>query len=262
MSAALLLAIDVGNTNTVFAVYEGDRQRGQWRAATTVERTADEYAVWLAQLMTLAGIAPESIADAIISSVVPESDFTLRTLCQNHYGCEPLMVSAEIDLGIAVEVDQPQEVGPDRLVNAVGAHSRHAGPLIVIDFGTATTFDVIAADGAYRGGVIAPGVNLSLDALHMASARLPRVAAKRPPRVIGTSTTKAMQSGVYWGYVSLIEGVVARIQEEFGAPMTVIATGGLAPLFDRATETIQYVEPDLTMHGLLEIYRRNRNRAQ
>ena len=258
MSTPLLLAIDVGNTNTVFALYEGDRQKSQWRAVTTVERTADEYAVWLTQLMALAGIAPDRIADAIISSVVPESDFTLHSLCRRHYDCEPLMVSTELDLGIAVEVEQPAEVGADRLVNAVAAHSRHPGPLIVIDFGTATTFDVVAADGAYRGGVIAPGVNLSLDALHMASARLPRVAAKRPPKVIGTSTIKAMQSGVYWGYVSLIEGVVARIEAEFGTTMTVLATGGLAPLFDKATEVIRHVEPDLTMRGLLEIYRRNR----
>ncbi len=257
MTAPLLLAIDAGNTNTVFAVYEGEVQRGQWRAATRADRTADEYVVWLTGLMTLAGIEPGDIGAAIVCSVVPETVYHLRTLCQRYYGCEPLIVGEGVDLGAEVDVDQPNEVGSDRVVNAVAAHNRYPGALIVIDFGTATTFDVIDAEGAYKGGVIAPGVNLSLEALHMAAAQLPRVAPKRPRAVIGTATIPAMQSGVYWGYVSLIEGLVVRIKEEFGEPMTVIATGGLAPLFHAATGTIEHVDPDLTMRGLLEIYRLN-----
>ena len=257
MTAPLLLAIDAGNTNTVFAVYEGDVQRGQWRAATRADRTADEYVVWLRELVTLAGIEPGDIGAAIVCSVVPETVYHLRTLCQRYYGCEPLIVGEGVDLGAEVDVDQPSEVGSDRVVNAVAAHGRYPGALIVIDFGTATTFDVIDAAGAYKGGVIAPGVNLSLEALHMAAAQLPRVAPKRPRAVIGTATIPAMQSGVYWGYISLIEGLVVRIKEEFGEPMTVIATGGLAPLFHAATAAIEHVDPDLTMRGLLEIYRRN-----
>ena len=257
MSGDLLLAIDAGNTNTVFAIYRGDEQRGQWRAATRADRTADEYAVWLIQLLGLDGIDHKQIGAAIIASVVPETVFHLRTLCQRYYGCEALIVGENADIGAEVAVDNPHEVGADRVVNAVAAHGRYDGALIVIDFGTATTFDVVDASGAYRGGVISPGINLSLEALHMAAAQLPRIAAKRPQAVIGTNTVSAMQSGVYWGYVGLIEGLVQRIKDEFGEPMTVIATGGLAPLFHAATEAIEHIDADLTMRGLLEIYRRN-----
>ncbi|MFQ5958985.1 MAG: type III pantothenate kinase [Alphaproteobacteria bacterium] len=257
MSDPYLLAVDAGNTNTVFAVYEGDTQRGQWRAATNAARTADEYAVWLGNLLALDGIDKASIGAAILGSVVPECNFHLKTLCERYYGCTPLVVGEGIELGARIAVDQPGEVGADRIANAVAAHRTYSGALIVIDFGTATTFDVIDADGAYRGGVIAPGINLSLEALHAAAARLPRVAPARPQSVIGTATISAMQSGVYWGYISLIEGLVARIKGEFDAPMAVIATGGLAPLFHAATEVIEHVDPDLTMRGLLEIYRLN-----
>ena len=257
MSGDLLLAIDAGNTNTVFAIYAGEDQRGQWRAATRADRTADEYAVWLIQLLGLDGIDHKQIGAAIIASVVPETVFHLRTLCQRYYGCTPLIVGENADIGAEVAVDNPHEVGADRVVNAVAAHGRYDGALIIIDFGTATTFDVVDASGAYRGGVIAPGVNLSLEALHMAAAQLPRVAAKKPQAVIGTGTISAMQSGVYWGYVGLIEGLVRRIKDEFGEPMTVVATGGLAPLFHAATEVIEQIDGDLTMRGLLEIYRRN-----
>ena len=261
MSGGYLLAIDSGNTNTAFAVYEGETQRGQWRTATRADRTADEYAVWLSQLMAFEGIERADVSASIVCSVVPESVFNLRRLCQRYFGCEPLIVDIGTDVGIAVAVDQPHEVGADRIVNAVAAHNRYEGPLIVIDFGTATTFDVVDADGAYRGGVIAPGVNLSLEALHMAAAQLPRVAPKKPQAVIGTGTIAAMQSGVYWGYVGLIEGLVARIKEEFGKPMTVVATGGLAPLFHAATMVIERIDADLTMRGLLEVHRRNRGAA-
>ena len=259
--SALLLAIDAGNTNTVFAIYDGETQLGQWRAATRADRTADEYAVWLLQLLGLAGIDHQAIGETIISSVVPETVFNLRTLCQQYYGSEPLIIGENADVGAELAVDNPHEVGADRVVNAVAAHSRYPGALIIIDFGTATTFDVIGGDGAYHGGAISPGINLSLEALHMAAAQLPRVAPKKPQSVIGTATTPMMQSGVYWGYVGLIEGMVARIKEEFGEPMTVIATGGLAPLFHAATAVIEHVDGDLTMRGLLEIHRRNRGGA-
>lgn len=257
MSKGFLLAIDAGNTNTAFAIFEGDVQRGQWRTATDTGRTADEYAVWLGQLMALEKLDPARIVAAIIASVVPQGLFPLRSLCRRYYGCDSLVVGEGLDLGLKVLVDRPEEVGADRLVNAVGAHVRYPGALIAIDFGTATTFDVVDDAGDYHGGVIAPGINLSLEALHQTSASLPRVAVERPPRVIGKATVPAMQSGVYWGYVGLIEGVVARIKDEFGARMTVVATGGLAPLFDAATEVIEYVDADLTMRGLLEVYRRN-----
>ena len=257
MSDRYLLAIDSGNTNTAFAVFQGETQRGEWRTATRADRTADEYAVWLSQLMGFEGLERADITASVICSVVPESVFNLRRLCQHYFGCEPLIVEPGSDVGIAIAVDQPHEVGADRIVNAVAAHSRYSGPLIIIDFGTATTFDVVDGDGTYRGGAIAPGVNLSLEALHMAAAQLPRIAPKKPQSVIGTGTISAMQSGVYWGYIGLIEGLVARIKEEFGKPMTVIATGGLAPLFHAATMVIEHIDGDLTMRGLLEIHRRS-----
>ena len=257
MTTKLLLAIDAGNTNTVFAIYQGDEQRGQWRAETRAGRTADEYAVWLNQLLDHEAIDGRGIGAAIIASVVPETVFHLSGLCQDYYGCRPLIVGEGVHIGAELAVDNPDEVGADRVVNAVAAHSRYPGALIIIDFGTATTFDVVDASGAYRGGAIAPGINLSLEALHMAAAKLPRVAARKPQAVIGTATTPMMQSGIYWGYVGLIEGLVARIKGEFGEPMTVIATGGLAPLFDAATPVIEHVDADLTMRGLLEIYKLN-----
>lgn len=255
MTDKLLLAIDAGNTNTVFGIYRGKTPCGQWRAETRAGRTADEYAVWLNQLLDHDKIRPGDIGAAIIASVVPETVFNLRHLCQTYYGCEPLIIGQNVKIDIDIAVDNPHEVGADRIVNAVAAHSRYPGALIVIDFGTATTFDVIAADGAYRGGVIAPGVNLSLDALHMAAAQLPKIAPKRPQAVIGSGTISAMQSGVYWGYVGLIEGLVAHIKAEFDQPMTVIATGGLAARFKAATEVIEHIDEDLTMRGLQEVYR-------
>ena len=258
MADRILLAIDAGNTNTVFAIYQGDAQRGQWRAETRAGRTEDEYAVWLNQLLDHEAIDGRDIGAAIIASVVPETVFHLSGLCQDYYGYRPLIVGENVHIGAELAVDNPQEVGADRVVNAVAAHSRYPGALIIIDFGTATTFDVVDASGAYRGGAIAPGINLSLEALHMAAAKLPRVAARKPQSVIGTATTPMMQSGVYWGYVGLIEGLVARIKGEFGEPMTVVATGGLAQLFSDGTPVIDSFDPDLTIRGLLEIYRRNR----
>ncbi|MGD9535762.1 MAG: type III pantothenate kinase [Alphaproteobacteria bacterium] len=254
----MLLAIDVGNTNTVFAVFEGETLRGQWRAATEPRRTADEYAVWLDQLLQRDGLSLGSTAAAIISNVVPQSQFALRQLCERYCGVEPLVIGEPgVDLGIRVNVERPSEVGADRLVNAVAAHRRYPGTLIVIDFGTATTFDAVGADGAYEGGVIAPGINLSLEALHRAAAQLPRIAVEPTQSVIGRATVPAMQSGIYWGYVGLIEGIVSRMKAELPAPVTTVATGGLASLFAHATSAIERVAPDLTTLGLLDIYRLN-----
>lgn len=254
----MLLAIDAGNTNIVFAVFDGDQVRGEWRASTDTDRTADELGVWLMQLLTIEGLAREDIDAAIIASVVPAMVFSLKTLCRRYFHCDPVVVGSEgVDLGISILLDRPEEVGADRLVNAVAAHGCYPGPMIVIDFGTATTFDVVDAEGNYCGGAISPGINLSLEALHMAAAKLPRVAIGRPRTVIGKATVPAMQSGIFWGYVGLIEGLVKRIQEEFGSDMLVVATGGLAPLFAEVSKVIDKLDPDLTLRGLLEIHRRN-----
>ncbi len=253
----MLLAIEQGNTNTLFAVHDGERWTAQWRTATEASRTADEYAVWLHQLLTMKGLAFDALTGCIISSVVPQSIFNLRNLARRYLAIEPLVIGENVDLGIEVRIAKPSEAGSDRLVNAIGAHLAYPGDLIVIDSGTATTFDIVAADGAFEGGLIAPGINLSLQALHEAAAKLPRIAIQKPDRVIGKGTVEAMQSGVFWGYVSLIEGLVARIKGEWGRPMTVIGTGGVASLFEGATDSIDRFDPDLTIRGLLEIWRRN-----
>ncbi len=254
----MLLAIDVGNTNIVFAVFDGEQVRGEWRASTDTDRTADELGVWLMQLMAIEGLKREDVSAAIIASVVPAMVFSLRMLCRRYFACSPVVVGEEgVDLGITILLDRPEEVGADRLVNAVAAHRCYPGPLIIIDFGTATTFDVVDATGNYCGGAIAPGINLSLEALHMAAAKLPRVAIGRPKTVIGKATVPAMRSGIFWGYVGLIEGLVTRIEEELGTKTRVIATGGLAPLFADATKSINTLDLDLTLRGLLEIHRRN-----
>ncbi|CAN7238395.1 type III pantothenate kinase [Phenylobacterium sp. LjRoot225] len=253
----MLLAIEQGNTNTMFAVHDGERWIAQWRAATESTRTADEYAVWLSQLLAMAGLQMGAFNGCIISSVVPQSIFNLRNLARRYLHVEPLVIGENAELGIEVRIDKPSEAGADRLVNAIGAHIAYPGELIVIDSGTATTFDVIAADGAFEGGVIAPGINLSMEALHNAAAKLPRVAIQRPQRVVGTDTVGAMQSGVFWGYIGLIEGLIARIKGERDAPLTVVATGGVASLFHGATTAIDHFDSDLTIRGMLEIWRRN-----
>ena len=255
----MLLAIEQGNTNTLFAVHDGEEWIFQWRTATDPMRTADEYAVWLHQLFEMRGhgLTMADMDGCIISSVVPQSIFNLRNLARRYLHVEPLVIGENAELGIQVRIDKPSEAGADRLVNALGAHIVYPGDLIVIDSGTATTFDVIAADGGFEGGVIAPGINLSMEALHSAAAKLPRVAIQKPQRVVGTDTVGAMQSGVFWGYVALIEGLIARIKAERDKPMTVIATGGVASLFHGATTAIDHFDPDLTIRGLLEIHRRN-----
>ena len=253
----MLLAIEQGNTNTLFAVHDGREWVAQWRTATHANRTADEYAVWLSQLLAMRGLSISQLDGCIISSVVPQSIFNLRNLSRRYLSVEPLVVGDNVDLGMTARITKPSEAGADRLVNAIGAHLLYPGDLIVIDSGTATTFDVVASDGAFEGGAIAPGINLSLQALHEAAAMLPRIAIQRPERVIGKDTVSNMQSGVFWGYVALIEGMVARIKAEWGQPMTVIGTGGVASLFEGATESIDRFDPDLTIRGLLEIWRRN-----
>jgi len=258
----MLLAIDSGNTNIVFAVYDGEERVGQWRAATGQPRTADDYAVWLTSLMTMKGLSAEAVTDAIICSVVPHALFDLKVLCSTYFGCEPLVVSRHLDLGINVTIDQPDSAGADRLANSVAVHKFYGGPAIVLDFGTGTTFDIVDEAGNYVGGVIAPGINLSLKALHEAAAHLPRIAVERPARVIGGGTVGAMQSGVYYGYLGLIEGTIRRIKEEFGKPMKVIATGGLAPVFANASDEIDHSDPDITLKGIVEIWKRAKGSAR
>ena len=254
----MLLAIEQGNTNTLFAVHDGETWIAQWRAATESTRTADEYAVWLSQLLAMAGLQFSAMDACIISSVVPQSIFNLRNLSRRYMSGEPLVIGENVELGIPIRIEKPSEAGADRLVNAIGAHMVYPGDLIVIDSGTATTFDVVAADGGLEGCAIAPGINLSMEALHNAAAKLPRVAIQRPQAAIGRDTVAAMQSGVFWGYVALIEGLVTRIKAEWEKPMTVIATGGVASLFHGASILIDHFDQDLTIRGLLEIYRRNK----
>jgi type III pantothenate kinase len=255
----VLLTIDSGNTNIVFAVFNDDGEvKGEWRAASDVNRTADEFGVWLGQLMKQDSLSRDDITAAIIATVVPANLVHLKNLCQSYFNCEPLVVGdPDVELGFKVLIDHPKEVGADRLCNTVSAHENYDGPVTVIDFGTATTFDIIDAEGNYNGSIISPGINLSLEALHMGAAQLPRVAIERPENVIGTGTVSAMQSGIFWGYVSMIEGMTTRIKQEVGGDMTVVATGGLAPMFADATDAIDHWQQDLTLRGLLAIYRRN-----
>jgi type III pantothenate kinase len=254
----MLLAIDCGNTNTVFSIWSGTKFLATWRIATDHKRTADEYFVWLSSLMSLTK-TEALITEAIISSTVPRVVFNLRVLCSRYYDCRPLIVGKpDCALPVAPRVDQGTTVGPDRLVNTVAGFDRHGGDLVIVDFGTATTFDVVDSDGAYVGGVIAPGVNLSLEALHLAAAALPHIDIAKPERAIGTNTVACMQAGVYWGYVGLVEGIVRQIRRERNRPTKVIATGGLASLFAQGTEIFETVEDDLTMHGLVLINHYNK----
>ena len=253
----MLLAIEQGNTNTKFAIHDGSDWLAQWRTATDAARTADEYAAWLNQLLDLQGMKLADLDACAIATVVPQSLFNLRNLSRRYLKVEPLVIGENARLGFEVRIDKPSEAGADRLVSAAGAHAVHPGALIVVGSGTATTFDVVAEDGGLEGCAIAPGINLSMEALHSAAAKLPRVAIQRPAHAIGKDTVEAMQAGVYWGYVSLIEGMVDRIKAEFGRPMTVIATGGVASLFQGATDKIDLFDPDITIRGLLEIYRFN-----
>ncbi|MDP6707078.1 MAG: type III pantothenate kinase [Alphaproteobacteria bacterium] len=253
----MLLAINANNTNVKFSVYDDDTAVGEWRQRTSTGRTGDEHAVWLLQLMQIEGIDRGAIDAAIIGTVVPQVLFNLRRLCTRYLNCEPMVLGEpNVDPGIEIRATPP--VGADRIANTVGAGVMFPGKaMVVVDFGTATNFDVVSAVGDYCGGVIAPGPNLSLEALHNATAQLPRIVVERPEHVIGTHTVECMHSGVFWGYVGLIEGIVARIKAEFGEPMGVVSTGGLAAVFDGAIDVFEQMVPDITMRGLLEIHRRN-----
>ncbi len=253
----MLLVIDAGNTNVVVAVHDGQAYRGRWRIRTEPQRTSDEYAVWLLGLFSHSGLLREDVTAAVIGTVVPAALYDLRRLCRDWFGVEPLVARHTLQWGFPILVDRPEEVGADRLLNSLAAHEKHGGPLVVIDFGTATTFDVVAEDGSYEGGIIAPGINLSIEALHRAAARLPRIGIGRPQAVVGRNTIAAMQSGIYWGYVAMIEGIVARIRAETEASLKVVATGGLAPLLAEGTMVIGRIDPDLTLDGLRMLAQRN-----
>ncbi len=254
----MLLAIDVGNTNTVFGIHDGSDWVSQWRSATDPTKTADDHAAWLWHLAEMHDMDLGKIKGCVISTVVPQAQFNFRNLARRYLNLEPMFIGdPDLKTGVPIRIHRPEQVGADRIVSALGAHVTYPGNLIVIDSGTATTFDVVAADGGFEGGIISPGINLSMRALHDAAAQLPRIAIQRPPRVIGQDTVSAMQSGVFWGYIDLIDGLVRRIKEEYGKPMSVVATGGVASLFEGASETIDHYDQDITIRGLLEIYRRN-----
>ncbi len=255
----MLLAVDAGNTNIVFALLEDGVIRARWRIATDPRRTADQYAVWLHQLIELEGL-PRDVVDAVIvGTVVPRATHNLEVLAAKYFKVEALIAGqAGAEWGIDLDVAEPRSVGADRVLNAIAAHALHEGDLIVIDFGTATTFDVVDYSGAYKGGIIAPGINLSLDALVTAAAKLPRIAIAAPESgsVIGRTTEDQMLVGIFWGYVAMIEGLVQRVKAEIGRPARVIATGGLAILFDSHTDVFDAIEPDLTIQGLALLYKR------
>ena len=255
----MLLAVDAGNTNVVFALVQGREIKARWRIATDARRTADQYAVWLHQLLELEGYSKSDVEAVIIGTVVPRALHNLEVLASKYFHVEPLIAGqGKAEWPIALDVDEPHNVGADRALNAIAAHEKHPGDLIVIDFGTATTFDVVDANGAYKGGIIAPGINLSLDALVSAAAKLPRIAIEAPEdsSVIGRTTESQMLTGIYWGYVAMMEGLVARLKAEIARPVTVLATGGLAALFDKRTDLFDAVEPDLTIRGLSLLYQR------
>lgn len=249
----MLLAVDAGNTNVVFALVEDGDIRARWRIATDPRRTGDEYAVWLTALLGLEGLDRKAVNKVIISTVVPRALHNLEVLSTKYFGVEPLIAGRDaVGWGMDLDVDEPQNLGADRAVNAIAAHALHPGDLVIVDFGTASTFDWVDYSGAYKGGIIAPGINLSLDALVNAAAKLPRIAIEAPATdsVIGRNTVDQMNIGIYWGYVAMIEGLVARMKTEIGRPAKVIATGGLAVLFEQHTNVFDAIEPDLTLRGL------------
>jgi type III pantothenate kinase len=255
----MLLAINVNNTNIKFGVVDDDTIVGEWRQHTSAMRTGDEHAVWLTQLMNIEGIDPTSITDAIIGSVVPNANFNLRRLCTRYFNCEPMFIGEPgVVPGIKIK---GVGAGADRICNSVGASILFPNtPVVIVDFGTATNFDVVDEEGSYCGGAIAPGINLSIEALVNATALLPRIVVEKPSQVIGTTTVACMHTGVFWGYVGLIEGIVTRIVEEFGRPMKVISTGGLAPVFEGSVKVIEQTVPDITARGLIEIFKRSKKK--
>lgn len=254
----MLLAIDVGNTNTGFAVFSDDgKALGAWRAHSEMRRTADEYASWLATLFKLSDIVFENIEHIVIASVVPDTKLAMMNLCEKYFGQAPVFINADIisRLGIDILLDKPNEAGADRLVNAFAIKHKYGGPAILVDFGTATNFDILNEKGQFIGGVIAPGINLSCDALYRASAKLPRIDVHAPKTAIGKNTIDAMRSGIYWGYVSLIEGLIKRCADELSEKPNVIATGGLARIFSDDLPSIDHVDQDITTYGLYLIHK-------
>jgi type III pantothenate kinase len=258
----MLLAIDVGNTNTVLGLYRLDGAKPElaahWRVTTHRAQTADEYGVLFVNLFEMNGMKPSQVAHIIISSVVPPVEGTLRDVCQSYFHTEPLFVEPGIKTGMPLLVENPAELGADRLVNAIAAFERYGGPCVIVDFGTATTFDVVSAKGEYLGGAIAPGLGLSADALFSRAARLSRVEIKRPEKVIGTNTVTHLQSGLYYGYIGLVDGILERMIAELGAPARVIATGGLARQIAEDSRFIAEIDDMLTLDGLLILFERNR----
>ena len=253
----MLLAIDAGNTNVVFAVIDKREIKARWRIATDPRRTADEYSVWLHQLLALEGLSRADIQVVIIGTVVPRATHNLEVLASKYFGVSALIAGqGKAAWPIALDVDEPQNVGADRVLNAIAVYAKYPGDLVVVDFGTATTFDVVDSAGAYKGGIIAPGLNLSLEALVSAAAKLPRIAIEEPKgeSVIGRTTESQMLAGIYWGYVAMIEGLLDRLKAEIGGPVTVVGTGGLAALFAKRTDLFDAVEPDLTIQGLSLLY--------
>ena len=260
----MLLAIDAGNTNTLFAIHDGREWVVEWRIATDSTRTADEYAVWFYQLCEMQGFAFEDISDCVISTVVPQALFNFRNLARRRLEVEPLIIGEDgVETGITVGLPNPQQVGADRLVNAIGAVVTHPNrDLIIVDSGTATTFDVVSHDRVFEGGIISPGINLSVRALHEAAARLPRIEIRNPGAVVGTDTVHAMQSGIFWGYIELIDGLIRRIREEDERDLLAIGTGGVASLFQSASQGIDMFDAQLTINGLHEIWKLNTSEAR
>jgi type III pantothenate kinase len=254
-----LLAVDIGNTNIHFGIWMNNQWRVSWRARTVADKMADEYAVLLRNFLRGDGLRMKQITGVVISSVVPALNRTFDELVERYFGIEPLFVTSRTRTGVSIEIDQPEQAGADRIVNAAAVVALYGAPAIVIDFGTATTFDVVSSSHAYRGGAIAPGINLAHDALVRYAAQLHKIDLKPPPSAIGTNTIHAMQSGVFLGYVALVEGLVVRLKAAMGesAPIQVIATGGLAPLFQQATPMIDRIAPELTLEGLRMIYELN-----
>jgi type III pantothenate kinase len=250
----MLLAIDIGNTNSVFAVYDGDALFASWRCQTLAARTQDEYAAFLQQVLVLKSLSFEQISAVIVASVVPAADRQIVQLCRDYIGQEPVFVTA-LNADVKIDLPQPEQVGADRIVNAVAVQGTYDLPAVVIDFGTATTFDVIDGQGTYLGGTIAPGIHLSMEALSRATAKLPKVSVQKAERAIAKSTDEAIQSGLFWGYCGLIEKILGQITKELGAVPSVIATGGLAPLFADHIKEIDTVDEMLTLRGLLMIYK-------
>lgn len=256
----MLLVIDTGNTHTVLGVYDERKLIANWRLETKPRQTADEYGILARNLFALAGLEFTRIHDIIISSVVPPLNPTLEQMAQKYFNLKPLFVEPGIKTGMPILYESPNEVGADRIVNAVAAYEKYGGPAIVVDFGTATTFDAISIRGEYLGGLIAPGPAISAEALYSHTARLPRVEIKTPPKVIGTSTVGSMQAGLYYGYIGLIDGILERMLKELGDKTVVTATGGFASLIGKESRRIQHIDPDLTLAGLLILYEKNRSK--